>query len=90
MTKEDIVKKVWTEGNFTNRQAREIVETVLSTIKHVLARGEEVELRGFGKFVVRQKNTRVGRNPRTGQEAEISARRVVTFKPSKILRDQIH
>ena len=90
MTKDDIIKKVWTEANLTNKQAREIVETVLGTIKNILAKGEEVELRGFGKFVVRKKNTRIGRNPRTGKEAEICARRVVTFKPSKIFRGQIN
>ena len=64
------------------------MEIVFNTVKNILAKGEQVELRGFGKFTVREKNQRIGRNPRTGEEAEISARRVVTFKPSKLFRVQ--
>ena len=90
MTKEDIIKKVWTELNITNKRSREAVETVFDTLKNVLAKGEHVELHGFGKFGIREKNPRVGRNPRTGQEAKISARKVVTFKPSRIFRNNVN
>lgn len=87
MTKEDLIKNVWKELDITNKEARQIVENVFDTMKSVLAKGEEVEIRGFGKFSLRNKNKRIGRNPRTGEEAEISARRVVTFRPSKIFKN---
>ena len=90
MTKEDIIKNVWTELNITNKQARDVVETVFNTLKDILAKGDQVEIRGFGKFVIKEKNTRVGRNPRTGEEAQITARKVVTFKPSKIFRNTVN
>lgn len=90
MTKEDIIKKVWTELDITNKRARESVEIVFSTLKNVLAKGEQVELRGFGKFSIREKSPRVGRNPRTGAEAKITARKVVTFKPSKNFRSDVN
>jgi len=89
MTKEDIIKKVWNELETTNKRARETVEMVFSTVKNVLAKGEYVELRGFGKFSLREKSSRIGRNPRSGKEAKITARRVVTFKPSKIFRNEV-
>ena len=87
MTKEDLIKNVWKELDITNKEARQIVENVFDTMKGMLAKGEEVEIRGFGKFSLRNKNKRIGRNPRTGEEAEISARRVVTFRPSKIFKN---
>jgi len=90
MTKEDIIKNVWAELNISNKQARDAVEAVFNTLKNVLAKGDQVEIRGFGKFIIREKNTRIGRNPRTGEEAEITARRVVTFKPSKIFRNTVN
>jgi len=90
MTKEDIIKNVWTELNISNKQAKDIVEIVFNTLKDVLAKGDQVEIRGFGKFVIREKNTRVGRNPRTGEEAQITARKIVTFKPSKIFRNIVN
>lgn len=90
MTKEDIIKNVWTELNISNKQAKDIVEIVFNTLKDVLAKGDQVEIRGFGKFVIREKNTRIGRNPRTGEEAQISARKIVTFKPSKIFRNIVN
>ncbi|MEW5803715.1 MAG: integration host factor subunit alpha [bacterium] len=90
MTKEDIVKNVWTELNISNKQAKDVVETVFNTLKDVLAKGDQVEIRGFGKFIIREKTSRTGRNPRTGEEAEITARKVVTFKPSKIFRSSVN
>jgi integration host factor subunit alpha len=90
MTKEDIIKNVWTELNISNKQARDVVETVFNTLKDILAKGDQVEIRGFGKFVIREKNTRVGRNPRTGEDAQITARKVVTFKPSKNFRNIVN
>ena len=88
MTKEEIIKAIWNElPNLTVNEARRIYETTIDIIKKRLSKGENVELRGFGNFIIRKKNPRIGRNPRTGKEAEITKRQVVTFKPSKIFRE---
>ena len=88
MTKEEIIKAIWNElPNLTVNEARRIYETTINIIKKRLSNGENVELRGFGNFIIRSKNPRIGRNPRTGKEAEITKRQVVTFKPSKIFRE---
>ena len=85
MTKADIVETVYEKvGGFSKKEAAEIVETVFDTIKETLERGEKIKISGFGNFVVRDKNARAGRNPQTGQEITISARRVLTFKPSQV------
>ena len=72
------------------KEAAEIVETVFDTIKETLERGEKIKISGFGNFVVRDKNARAGRNPQTGQEITISARRVLTFKPSQVLKNVLN
>ena len=88
MTKEDIIKAVWNElPSLTVNEARKVYETSVDLIKDRLSKGEDVELRRFGTFKVREKNKRIGRNPKNGKEAEINERRVVTFKASKILKD---
>ena len=87
MTKADIIENVYEKvGGFSKKEAAEIVETVFDTIKETLERGEKIKISGFGNFVVRDKNARVGRNPQTGEEITISARRVLTFKPSQVSR----
>ena len=68
----------------------DIVETVFDTIKVTLERGEKIKISGFGNFVVRDKNSRTGRNPQTGQEITITARRVLTFKPSQVLKNSLN
>ncbi len=87
ITKADIVDSVNAKIGFSKKDSTEIVERVFEAIKHALESGENVKIAGFGKFEVRQKRARRGRNPQTGQEIEISARKVLTFKPSQILRD---
>ena len=83
MTKADIVETVYERvGGFSKKEAAEIVETVFDTIKATLERGEKIKISGFGNFVVRDKNSRTGRNPQTGEEIVITARRVLTFKSS--------
>lgn len=72
------------------RKAEECCDIVIAAIKRTLMAGEPVEINGFGKFVIRQKKERMGRNPRTKEEAVITARRVVSFKPSKILRNMVN
>ena len=65
----------------------DIIEAVFETMKDVLAQGQKIKISGFGNFVVRAKKQRVGRNPQTGQPIPISARRVLTFKPSQVLKN---
>ena len=87
MTKAEIIDAVYDKvGGFSKKEAAEIVEAVFDTMKEVLAEGEKIKISGFGNFVVREKKERVGRNPQTGAPIPISARRVLTFKPSQVLK----
>lgn len=86
MTKQDIINKVANELDVTAKEARPMVEAVFDLLKTSLENCENIEISGFGKFMVRQKNKRIGRNPKTGEEAEISSRKVVIFKPSNGFR----
>jgi len=90
MTKADIVEAVRTRVNFPKREADEIVESVLDILKDTLTSGEHVKISGFGKFVVHQKNDRRGRNPQTGEAITISARKILTFKPSILLKQELN
>ena len=90
MTKADIVEVVHNRTGFSKKESSEAVETILDILKEVLEKGEKVKLSGFGNFVIRDKEVRKGRNPKTGQEMEISARSVLTFKPSQKLKDHIN
>lgn len=89
MTKADIVDRVYKEANFSKKEATELIDLVFKIIKDTLARGEKVKISGFGNFSIRDKETRVGRNPQTGEAMNISARRVLTFKPSQVLKEDI-
>ena len=90
MTKEQIIKAIWENLSDKNlSDAKNIFETIIDVIKSNLAKGNDIEIKGFGKFSVRQKNKRLGRNPKTGEPAEISARRVVSFKPSKLFKKRV-
>lgn len=90
MTKEDLIKAVWNElPDLTLNEAKKVYEVVMKLVMDTLAQDESVEIRNFGRFNVKEKNSRLGRNPRTGQEAEIRNRRVVTFKPSKHFKEQV-
>jgi len=90
LTKADLVQKVYQNHNLTKAQAAEAVEAFLRISKKCLEQGEDLLVSGFGKFNVKDKNSRRGRNPQTGQELILDARKVVTFKPSGILRDRIN
>mgnify|MGYP001166262846 CR=1 FL=1 len=87
MTKAEIVEQIYERVGFSKKEASELVETVFDTIKETLANGEKVKISGFGNFVVRDKNARKGRNPQTGEEILLDARRVLTFKPSLVLKN---
>ena len=87
VTKADIVDKVCDRvGGFSKKEAADLVDNVFDVMKDVLERGEKIKISGFGNFVVRDKKPRPGRNPQTGQEITIEARRVLTFKPSNVLK----
>lgn len=87
MTKAEIIDSVYERvGGFSKKESAEVVESVFDTMKEVLASGEKIKISGFGNFVVRDKKQRVGRNPQTGEPIPISARRVLTFKPSQVLK----
>jgi integration host factor subunit alpha len=86
MTKAELVSIVREKGAFTREESEEIVERLFEIIKGTLEKGEKVKISGFGNFIVREKRPRKGRNPQTGGEMMISGRRVLTFKPSHVLR----
>ena len=91
MTKADIVERVYENlGGLSKKESAEIVELVFETIKATLERGEKIKISGFGNFVVRQKQERTGRNPQTGEEIKIAPRKVLTFKPSQVLKNAIN
>jgi integration host factor subunit alpha len=90
-TKADLIDQVHaSDPKLTKAQAREAVESILNLLKASLENGEDVLLSGFGKFNVRAKSVRKGRNPQTGESLMIDARKVVTFKPSAKLREKIN
>ena len=86
MTKADLVEAVHTKVGVSKKESADIVEMVFDTMKETLEHGEKIKISGFGNFEVRDKRARVGRNPQTGEVIEISARRVLTFKPSQVLK----
>ena len=90
VTKADIVEKVYEKIGFSKKEASELVELVFNTLKNQLQDGEKVKISGFGNFVVRGKNERIGRNPQTGEQIKISARRVLTFRPSQVLKAMLN
>lgn len=90
MTKADIVEKIHANTGMTQKESMEMVEAVFSIMKSTLETGETLKISGFGSFVVKQKNDRRGRNPQTGEAITIEARRILSFKPSTVLRDAIN
>ncbi len=90
MTKAEIVEQIYERVGFSKKEAAELVEKVFEIMKETLAAGEKVKISGFGNFVVREKNARKGRNPQTGQEILLAARRVLTFKPSLVLKNVLN
>ncbi len=86
MTKADIIEGVYEKVGFSKKESAEIVELVFDTLKETLERGDKVKISGFGNFQPRFKRARPGRNPQSGQPIEITARRVVKFVPSQVLK----
>ena len=89
LTKNDIVEQIQTSLGFPKNKSFEITESLLELIKSSLASGDDVLVSGFGKFCVKEKRERKGRNPATGEDAILPSRRVVTFKCSSKLRDKV-
>ena len=90
MTKSDIVNRISEEAGLQKPEAEQAVETIISLVKDALGRGESVILRRFGSFQVRQKNARIGRNPKTGEKLITDPKNVVHFKPGKGLKTRIN
>lgn len=89
LTKADLAESLFDDVGLNKREAKEFVDSFFDEIRKTLARGEQVKLSGFGNFDLRAKSQRPGRNPKTGQEIPISARRVVTFRPGQKLRARV-
>lgn len=90
MTKIEIVEKVTERVGFTKKETVELVETVFEIMKGTLENGETLKISGFGNFVVKSKKDRTGRNPQTGEAMTITARKILTFKPSNLLKTAIN
>ena len=90
MTKADIVEKIYDKVGFSKKESAELVELVFDIMKTTLENGEKIKIAGFGNFVVKSKTSRRGRNPQTGDEIEICSRRILTFKPSQVLKASIN
>jgi integration host factor subunit alpha len=89
VTRADIVSDVVTKANVSRQQATDVLESVLREISKTLANGRSVKISSFGTFAVRKKTERLGRNPRTGVAAKISARQVISFKASPIFKKTV-
>jgi integration host factor subunit alpha len=90
MTKADLVEKISLMTTFTKKESSELLERVFDVVKSTLETGEDIKISGFGNFEVKDKASRRGRNPKTGEVIEITPRRVLTFKPSQILKKSIN
>ena len=89
LTKADMAERLFEELGLNKREAKEMVDMFFEEIRRALEKGEQVKLSGFGNFDLREKKQRPGRNPKTGEEIPISARRVVTFRPGQKLKARV-
>ncbi|MEK6657298.1 MAG: integration host factor subunit alpha [Nitrospirota bacterium] len=90
MRKMDLANEVFEKTGISKKEASDIVEIILNTVKDTLHAGETVKIAGFGNFVVRSKKLRKGRNPKTGEEIDIAPRRVITFRPSQVFKSYVN
>ena len=90
MTKADLVEEVYNKIGLPKNEVAKYVETVLEILKDELSEGNDVNVSGFGHFKVREKKARIGRNPQTNEKITIKERRVLTFKPSQVLRNALN
>lgn len=89
LTRMDLSEAVFREVGLSRNESAQLVESVLEHVSNALASGEQVKISSFGTFNVRDKTARVGRNPKTGEEVPISPRRVLSFRPSHIMKDRV-
>ncbi|MFO7758650.1 MAG: integration host factor subunit alpha [Roseovarius sp.] len=89
LTRMDLSEAIFREVGLSRNDAAQMVESVLDHMSDALVRGEQVKISSFGTFSVRDKTARVGRNPKTGEEVPINPRRVLTFRPSHLLKDRV-
>jgi integration host factor subunit beta len=90
MTKAELVEEVSEKTGLPKKQAEIVVNTVFESIVETLKTGEKIELRGFGSFRIRQRDSRMGRNPKTGEKVDVPAKRIPYFKPGKELRELLN
>jgi len=90
LTRADLTESVYEEVGLSRNESADLVERVLDEISDCLVDGENVKISSFGSFLVRQKNGRMGRNPKTGEEVPIDPRRVLVFRPSQVMKDEIN
>lgn len=90
LTRADLTEAVYRNVGLSRNESADLVENILETMASRLELGETVKLSSFGTFAVREKSQRIGRNPKTGEEVPIKPRRVLTFRPSHVLKDQIN
>ena len=90
MTKVDIIENIYEKVGFSKKEVSKIVESVFDIIKEWLQQEEKIKISGFGNFVIRKKRARRGRNPQTGNDIEITPRRILTFKPSQVLKASLN
>ncbi|MBN9658899.1 MAG: integration host factor subunit beta [Acidobacteria bacterium] len=90
MTKADLIEEVSRVVEFTRKESEVIVEAIFDSVVKALREGDKIEIRGFGSFRTRQRQSRVGRNPKTGARVDVPAKRIPYFKPSKELKDLVN
>ncbi len=90
LTRAELGEAVHNAIGLSRAESSQLVETVLDKVSDALIAGENVKISSFGSFILRDKNRRIGRNPKTGEEVPIEPRRVLTFRPSQILRERIN
>lgn len=90
LTRADLTESVYEEVGLSRNESASLVESVLDEISDCLVQGDNVKISSFGSFQVRQKNGRIGRNPKTGEEVPIEPRRVLVFRPSQVMKDRIN
>ncbi len=91
MTRSDLIQSIVNSGVLLpNEQIDEIVKEVFILMEDALTNGEKIEIRGFGSFVIRTRDSRIGRNPKTGEKIEVSGRKYIHFKPGKELRERLN
>ena len=90
MTKADLIEEVSRVVEFTRKESEVIVEAIFDSVVKALREGDKIEIRGFGSFRTRQRQSRIGRNPKTGARVDVPAKRIPYFKPSKELKDLVN